>query len=137
MGDKIGLVNFWRGTRSAYNAIGLEGKLDYWTRYTVNEPDGRRTEYFGATPVTQVTGELSPVIDIVETLPATLNIGDRYLVGAGSEYYIVEIAANRSLSSVSPIGDLSVRVKSKNYWRYQVVDGTLQTIDGIIDCGTF
>lgn len=142
------VVKFWRGTRQAYNQLVQSGLADYWTRYAVIEDDGRRSEYFGVIPVTLTTGQLYPVDDVVETLPSTLNDGDRYLVGhdaTGStpaEYYVVEIhtGPNNSLSEttiINPLGDMSVRIKSRNMWSYQIIDGVLYSYDEIIDCGSY
>ena len=139
-------VKFWRGSRAAYNALGSSSKLDYWTRYTVTEPDGSRTEYFGSKPIDSKNGELMPVIDILPTLPSSLNVGDRYLIGhdaTGStpaEYYIVEIAADLSESTINPFGNRSVRVINRDLKAYVLVDGAITTYDQIatvIDCGTF
>lgn len=141
MADKI--VKFWRGTRAKYDEIVKSGKADFWTRYTVKEPDGRRVEYFGTCPVQPVTGELYPVLDVVETLPDGLKAGDRYLVGKdGVEYYVVEIAAKLSESRISPLGKHSVRVAKDHYFRYQCIGETqaefkLVTYDNGFDCGTY
>ena len=141
-------IKFWRGTRESYNSLVRSGTTDYWTRYAVTEPDGRRTEYFGTVPVTLTTGQLFPVDDVVSSLPATLNDGDRYLVGhdangnSQAEYYVVEIhtGPNGSLAEttiINPLGDMSVRVKSRHMWAYQIVDGVLYSYDEIIDCGSY
>lgn len=131
-------IKIWRGTREAYNAIVSANAADFWTRYTVKEKDGRRVEYFGTQPVQEATGELYPVKDVVETLPSDLKQGDRYLVGNDTNgYYVVEIAANQAQSKINPLGELSVRVASDNYYRYQYVNGKLITYDNGIDCGTY
>ena len=132
-------IKFWRGTREAYNAIVSANAVDFWTRYTVKEKDGRRVEYFGTHPIQEATGELYPVKDVVETLPSSdLKQGDRYLVGNDADgYYVVEIAANQAQSKIEPLGELSVRVASDNYYRYQYVNGKLITYDNGIDCGTY
>lgn len=141
MADKI--VKFWRGKRDTYNEIVSAGTVDYWTRYTVIEPDGRRVEYFGTHPVQEPTGELYPVLDAVETLPTDLKPGDRYLVGKdGIGYYVVEIAADLSQSKINPLGKHSVRVAKDHYFRYQCIgeetkDLKLVTYDNGIDCGTY
>lgn len=153
MPDARHIVKFWRGTRNAYNALGRNNELDYWTRYSVIEPDGRRNEYFGAKPIVAPTGVLYPVLDVVATLPDNLNVGDRYLVGhdgtfdasgntiSSAEYYIVEIAADLSQSTISPLGNLSVKIVSEGLKTYQVVNNVLTTYDDIeaitIDGGTF
>ena len=80
-------IKFWRGTREAYNAIVSANAVDFWTRYTVKEKDGRRVEYFGTHPIQEATGELYPVKDVVETLPSDLKQGDRYLVGNEDDGY--------------------------------------------------
>jgi hypothetical protein len=76
-------------------------------------------------------------------------VGDRYLVGhdatfdasgnvvTQAEYYVVEIAADRTLSSVNPLGDFSVRVIDRDYMEYCLVDGVLTTYELGLDCGTF
>lgn len=143
MADKI--VKFWRGTRAKYDEIVANKQADYWTRYTVTEPDGRRVEYFGTHPVQESTGELYPVLDAVKTLPAQeqLKPGDRYLVGEdGVGYYVVEIAADLSQSKIDPLGKHSVRVAKDHYFRYQCIgeeqkDIKLVTYDNGIDCGTY
>ena len=141
MAEKI--VKFWRGTRAKYDEIVKSNKADFWTRYTVKEPDGRRVEYFGTCPVQPVTGELYPVLDVVETLPDGLKAGDRYLVGKdGVGYYVVEIAANLSESRISPLGKHSLRVAKDHYFRYQCIgeaqaEFKLVTYDNGFDCGTY
>lgn len=133
------IIKFWRGKRSTYDALVKDKKADFWTRYTVLEEDGRRTEYFGTKPVQEATGELYPVKDVVATLPSDLKAGDRYLVGPETDggYYVVEIAADASQSVIKPLGELSVRVAANNYYRYQMVNGKLTTYDNGIDCGTY
>lgn len=139
----------WRGYRSTYNALGAAGKLNYWTLYSVIEPDGSRNLYWGAKPTVVATGELRPVIDIVETLPTTLNVGDRYIVGhdgtfdddgnvvTKASYYVVEIAADFKQSVINPLGDFSARVKNRSMKCYTVVNEKIRTYDGIIDCGEY
>ena len=146
----------WRGKRSTYNQLGIDKKLDYWTLYSVIEPDGTRSLYWGAKPTVTVTGELYPVTDIVSELPTTLNVGDRYIVGhdgtfdsSGSvvthaEYYVVEIAADATQSVINPLGSFSARVKNRGMKCYMLIndrlvtyDNQLDTDDFILDCGTY
>lgn len=146
----------WRGKRSTYDQLGIDKKLDYWTLYSVIEPDGTRSLYWGAKPTVTVTGELYPVTDIVSELPTTLNVGDRYIVGhdgtfdsSGSvvnhaEYYVVEIAADATQSVINPLGSFSVRVKNRGMKCYMLIndrlvtyDNQLDTDDFILDCGTY
>lgn len=134
-----GLVNIWRGSRESYNNLGI---YDYYTRYSVKENDGTYTEYYGTNPISPNSGQLLPVIDIVETLPSepgSLKPGDRYLVGSGSTYYIVEITPNpnpEKKAIITPLGTYSVKVINKNMMEYQLVNGKLRTYD-IVDCGSY
>lgn len=148
MSNKI--VKIWRGSRSSYNLINKYGLLDYWTRYSVKEPNGSWTEYYGSNLISCPSGQLLPVIDIVDTLPSVLNPGDRYLVGkdatkdANAEYYIVtididtETENNLSYRTDDFINNsgMSVRVINRKSMAYQLVDGELITHDSV-DGGTY
>lgn len=133
------IVKFWRGNRATYNALGT---YDYWTRYTVIEDDGRRTEYFGTVPVTITTGELYPVRSVLTTtefasVSGSMAIGDRYLVGQDGTYYVVEKTAGNQQYKIEPLGVHEVRVEDRKLYSYQLVNGNLVSYDHIIDCGTF
>lgn len=144
------IVKKWRGTRQSYNSIAKNNKLDYWTRYSVKETDNTWTEYYGANQISSPSGQLLPVLDIVENLPNALNPGDRYLVGIDSsenknaEYYIVIIDVNNDSENglsarTEPFlnnSGMSVRVIRKNSMAYQLVDGKITTYDEV-DGGTF
>jgi hypothetical protein len=143
-------VRFWRGTRESYNLLQRANKLDYWMRYSVKEINGSWTEYFGSNQISCPSGQVLPVIDIVEKLPNLLNPGDRYLVGVDQtelqpcEYYIVTIdvdtSNNNSLSArvetLHNNSGISVRVINKKSMAYQLVDGYITTYD-LVDGGTF
>ena len=139
MNEKI--VKFWRGSRNAYNTL---TNFDYWTRYTVTEPDGTKTEYFGTDKISTDSGELQPVEKILtsqEFLSLTTSEksqGKRYLVVENDDYYVIEFGPSLSVASkIQPFGDNSVRVKSLKYKKYQLVDGVLKTYDITgIDCGS-
>lgn len=129
-----GLVNIWRGSREEYETLGI---YDFQTRYSVKENDGTYTEYYGIHSISPQAGQLLPVIDIVETLPTEgLKSGDRYLVGSGSTYYIVEITPVLDKPTITPLGKYSVKVINKNLMEYQLVDGKLRTYD-MVDCGSY
>lgn len=144
------IVKKWRGTRESYNLIAKSNELSYWTRYSVKEVNGTWTEYYGSNQISAPSGQLLPVLDIVKTLPGTLNPGDRYLVGndatdtTNAEYYIVSIdvdsTANNSLSArTEPFlnnSGLSIRVINRKSMAYQLVDGEMITYD-LVDGGTF
>lgn len=144
------IVKKWRGTRESYNIIKKAGLLDYWTRYSVKDVDGRWTEYYGSNQITCPSGQLLPVLDIVSTLPQVLNPGDRYLVGndatdnTNAEYYIVIIdidnTTNNNLSArTEPFinnSGISVRVINKKSMAYQLVDGEMITYD-MVDGGEY
>lgn len=144
------IVRKWRGTREAYNRISKSNLLNYWTRYSVKEINGSWTEYYGSNIISNPTGQLLPVLDIVTKLPSELNPGDRYLVGLDAtdttlaEYYIVTIdidsEAENGLSFHSELfgnnTGMSVRVINKKSRAYQLVDGKITTYE-LIDGGTF
>lgn len=133
-------VNVWRGKRATYDLI---EKKDYWTHYYVKEPTGIWSEYFGTIPIRQTTGQLFPVDTVVESLPSNLKSGQRFLVGRDkseindAEYYIVEIVEPISETIIIPLGDMSVRIKDRHLYSYQLVDGKLTTYDNGIFCGVF
>lgn len=134
------IVTIWRGKRTTYDELAVK---NYWTHYYVKESTGTWTEYFGNIPIRQETGQLFPVDTVVESLPTSLKAGQRYLVGhdakngSDAEYYVVEIAPEIIKSTITPLGCLSVRVKDRNLYSFQIVDGILTTYDGDIFCGTF
>lgn len=144
------IVKKWRGTREAYNTIAKNNLLDYWTRYSVKEVNGTWTEYYGSNMISSPSGQFLPVLDIVTTLPSSLNPGDRYLVGvdksinAPAEYYIVSIdvdstAQNNLSARTEPFVDnsgMSIRVINKKSMAYQLVNGEMITYDQV-DGGTF
>lgn len=145
MAEQKNRIRQWRGTVESYNLLAKAGRLDYWTRYSVKSVDnitGSITwkEYYGDNLITEVPGQLLPVIDVVTALPDTLNPGDRYLVGADNEtYYIVEVGVFREdgtgfskTTKISPFNEgISVRVKNKNYKSYLVVNRKLVTYDDV------
>lgn len=143
--DNKKIVKQWRGSRNAYNTISKANLLNYWTRYSVKEPNGTWTEYYGSNMISCPSGQLLPVIDIVDRLPSMLNPGDRYLVGrdatdnTNAEYYIVtidvDIEAENNLSArtedfINNSGK-SVRVINRKSMAYQLVDGEIITYDAV------
>lgn len=150
MANNNKIVKKWRGTRESYNLIARVGKLDYWTRYSVKEVDGTWTEYYGTNMISSPSGQFLPVIDIVSSLPTTLNPGDRYLVGIDAtnmvpaEYYIVTVdidtSADNNLSvHTEPFKNnsgMSVRVVNRGSMAYQLVDGEIITYD-MVDGGNY
>lgn len=150
MANNKHIVKFWRGTRESYNIIANGGGLDYWTRYSVKEVDGSRSEYFGENLISCPSGQFLPVLDIVSTLPNNLKPGDRYIVGEDAnaegpaEYYIVTIDADKTMPNglsyrteiLVDNGGLSIRVIRKQSMAYQLVDGKLITYDQV-DGGTY
>ena len=150
MANQQKIVKKWRGTRESYNIIANSGLLDYWTRYSVKDVDGRWTEYYGSNQVSCPSGQILPVLDIVSTLPQVLNPGDRYLVGkdatdtTNAEYYIVIVdidsTANNKISArTEPFlnnSGMSVRVINKKSMAYQLVDGKMITYD-LVDGGEY
>lgn len=150
MANQRKIVKKWRGTRESYNVLKNTGILDYWTRYSVKEVDGKWTEYYGSNQISCPSGQFLPVLDIVSTLPLVLNPGDRYIVGndatdnSSAEYYIVIIdvdsTTDNGLSArTEPFLDnsgMSVRVIKKRSMAYQLVDGKMITYD-MVDGGEY
>lgn len=144
-------VRFWRGTSESYEILKKRGALNYWTRYSVKYVTSnglvKWKEFYGDNPLTEETGQLLPVIDIVtETeLPSQYNPGDRYWVSNNNENYIVNVTVgpddadgNTTLSSI--ITELkegiSVRVKNRGYKSYFLMNNNIITYDEV-DCGTY
>lgn len=146
------IVKFWRGKRESYEFLKSISFLDPWTRYSVIDSDESITEYFGSNQITQPSGQLFPVNDIVSELPGTLNPGERYLVGHDSvdgepaKYSIVVVSAVRDKEDPTKykvstqIEDFDykygVRVLSHGLKNFVLNDGKLVTYDDV-DCGTF
>lgn len=138
-------VRFWRGTSEAYERIKKAGMLNYWVRYSVKYVDRNGLvvwrEYYGDNPLTPESGQLLPVIDIVDTLPDILNPGDRYLVSNDDEHFIVEIVVENTENGLGSHiitfnEGMSVRVKTEGYKSYTLYEGKLVTYDEV-DCGTY
>lgn len=147
MAETKNRVRFWRGTAESYELLKKAGALNYWTRYSVKYENGGLVtwkEFYGDNPLTEETGQLLPVIDIVQTLPKVLNPGDRYWVSDGSINLITTIGVGKDENGVATLSSrslelkegVSVRVKSKGYKSYLILDGELITYDEI-DCGTY
>lgn len=147
---KDNTFSIWRGYRSTYDELGANGSLNHWKLYSVINDDGTRSLYWGAQPAIVATGQLAPVIDILDTLPSNLSVGDRYIIGhdgtfddsgnllSAAEYYVVEINSDMTQSTVNPLGDFSVRVKNRNMMNYMLVNNKLITYDDkVIDCGEY
>jgi hypothetical protein len=147
MAETKNRVRFWRGTAESYELLKKAGALNYWTRYSVKYENGGLVtwkEFYGDNPLTEETGQLLPVIDIVQTLPKVLNPGDRYWVSDGGINLITTIGVGKDENGVATLSSrslelkegVSVRVKSKGYKSYLILDGELITYDEI-DCGTY
>lgn len=147
MAETKNRVRFWRGTAESYELLKKAGALNYWTRYSVKyENSGLITwkEFYGDNPLTEETGQLLPVIDIVQTLPKELNPGDRYWVSSRGINLITIIEVGKDNNGVATLSSrslelkegMSVRVKNKGYKSYVVLNGEYVTYDEI-DCGTY
>lgn len=147
MAETKNRVRFWRGTAESYELLKKAGALNYWTRYSVKyENSGLVTwkEFYGDNPLTEETGQLLPVIDIVQTLPKELNPGDRYWVSTRGINLITTIDVGKDNNGVATLSSrslelkegMSVRVKNKGYKSYVVLNGEYVTYDEI-DCGTY
>jgi hypothetical protein len=143
------VIRFWRGTVENYNFLKRSGALDYWTRYSVKYVDdyGNVTwkEFYGDNQLTEESGQLLPVRDIVENLPSDLKPGDRYWVSKNGKNYIVQINVGKTDNNGMPTFDkqmievregISVRVKNRDYKSYLFCNGEIKTYDEV-DCGTY
>lgn len=140
-------VRFWRGTAEAYELLKKAGALNYWTRYSVKYENGGLVtwkEFYGDNPLTEETGQLLPVIDIVQSLPKVLNPGDRYWVSTRGINLITTIDVGKDENGIAALSSrslelkegMSVRVKNRGYKSYVVLNGEYVTYDEI-DCGTY
>ena len=148
MAETKNRVRFWRGTVESYEKIKKAGALNYWTRYSVKytSEGGSVTwkEFYGDNPLTEETGQLLPVIDIVQTLPSVLNPGDRYWVSKFGFNIITTIDVGKDSNGEAMLSSrslelkegISVRVKNRGYKSYLVSNGDIITYDEI-DCGTY
>lgn len=147
MAETKNRVRFWRGTAEAYELLKKAGALNYWTRYSVKYENGGLVtwkEFYGDNPLTEETGQLLPVIDIVQSLPTVLNPGDRYWVSTRGINLITTIDVGKDENGVAALSSrslelkegMSVRVKNKGYKSYVVLNGEYVTYDEI-DCGTY
>lgn len=148
MAETKNRVRFWRGTAESYELLKKAGALNYWTRYSVKytSEGGLVTwkEFYGDNPLTEETGQLLPVIDIVQILPSVLNPGDRYWVHNLGHDIITTIEVGKDKDGKAVLSSrnlllkegISVRVKNKGYKSYVLVNGEYITYDEI-DCGTY
>ena len=137
-------VRNWRGTRANYELLAKNGVLDDWTRYVVIDTINGKdvfTEYYGENQVSEATGQLLPVNDIIGNISnITPKPYDRYLVGAdGKGYQIYEYVIDGEFNKwlIKPFDNrYGVRVISKGLKNYVYVNNTLKTYDDV-DCGDF
>ena len=137
-------VRNWRGTRANYELLVQNSAVTPWTRYvvidTINEKEVI-TEYYGENQVTEATGQLLPVKDIIGSISDITPLPyDRYLVGAdGKGYQIYEYVIDGEFNKwlIKPFDNrYGVRVISKGLKNYVYVNNTLKTYDDV-DCGDF
>lgn len=147
MAETKNRVRFWRGTAESYELLKKAGALNYWTRYSVKYENGGSVtwkEFYGDNPLTEETGQLLPVIDIVQKLPSVLNPGDRYWVHDSGYDIITTIEVGKDEDGKAKLSSrnlvlkegISVRVKNKGYKSYVLINGNYITYDEI-DCGTY
>ena len=138
-------VRMWKGTRENYEFLLNSGSLNSWTKYVViDKINGEDviTEYYGANQVSNHTGQLLPVISIIENISdITPSPYNRYLVGTdGVGYNVYEYVIDSEGSHrwiIKPFDyRYGVRVIEKALKNYIYVNGVLTTYDDI-DCGSF
>ena len=118
------ILNFWRGPRAAFNALALK---DYYTQYSVLEPNGAWTVYYGGYNAFE-GGEKLPVQSIIaaEDIDSIANVAGRFLVESGNGYSIVIHAASGETMTEQidpfPLNYCSVRVIDKGMKAYVYTD---------------
>lgn len=144
-GTEKHVVRHWRGSREKYEFLKKNGALNSWTKYVVIDTiNGNETivEYYGTNQVYDLTGQLLPVKDIIESIASiTASPYDRYLVGRnGIGYRVYECVLddeNNLKWYIKPFDyRFGVRVISKGLKNYVYLDGDLITYDEV-DCGEF
>lgn len=140
------LVKKWRGSRSNYNLLKSTNMIDPWTIYYVVDTIGNETkvvEYFGTNIVSQPTGQVLAVNDVLASLPSSgINPYDRYLVGDDAngykiyEYTPISGTNELSVSEMNFDWRYGVRILSRNLKNYVYYNSHLITYDDV-DCGMF
>lgn len=137
-------VRNWKGSRANYEMLVSNNVVSPWTRYVViDNINGQDiiTEYYGNNQVTEATGQLLPVKNIINSISEiTPQPYDRYLVGSnGIGYNIYEyiISGESHRWIIKPFDyRYGVRVIEKGLKNYVYVNGILRTYDDV-DCGEF
>lgn len=154
MAEKKKIRN-WKGSRGSYEYLKKNGLVNAWTHYFVVETtaeigstaSGRITEYFGENLISVPTGQLLPVLKILE-FAKSVDVAEpyeRYLVGTDEAgYNVVEYVPIRTaegdtelVKNIIPFDEkYGVRVKDRGLKNYVYVDGKLITYDDV-NCGEF
>jgi hypothetical protein len=137
-------VRNWKGSRANYEMLVSNNVVSPWTRYVViDNINGQDiiTEYYGNNQVTEATGQLLPVKNIINSISEiTPQPYDRYLVGSnGIGYNVYEyiISGESHRWIIKPFDyRYGVRVIEKGLKNYVYVNGILRTYDDV-DCGEF
>lgn len=137
-------VRNWKGSRANYEMLVSNNAVSPWTRYVViDNINGQDiiTEYYGNNQVTEATGQLLPVKNIINSISEiTPQPYDRYLVGSnGIGYNIYEyiISGESHRWVIKPFDyRYGVRIIEKGLKNYVYVNGILRTYDDV-DCGEF
>jgi hypothetical protein len=137
-------VRNWRGSRASYEMLVDNKAVSPWTRYVVIDViNGKEviTEYYGNNQVSDATGQLLPVKNVIASISdITPNPYDRYLVGSdGKGYQIYEYIIDGEYHKwlVKPFDyRYGVRIIEKGLKNYVYLNGVLKTYDDV-DCGEF
>ena len=148
-------VNFWRGTRAQYNALGENTNPN--TYYTVKEEDGRWSYFYGPQIVIARTGQLMPANELLDFSDFTPEVKsamvagkDRYVIYdpekamAGltypddyTGYYEIEKRVDGKFQVIFLEKGVSVRIGgSKLFKTFQMTDGGFRTYDDG-NCGEY
>lgn len=137
-------VRNWRGSRANYEMLVDNNAVSPWTRYVVIDViNGKEviTEYYGNNQVSDATGQLLPVKNVITSISdITPNPYDRYLVGSdGKGYQVYEYVIDGDYHKwlIKPFDyRYGVRIIEKGLKNYVYLNGVLKTYDDV-DCGEF
>lgn len=140
------LITKWKGSRASYNFLKDYGALDPWTLYYVIDVANNKsaiTEYFGTNVVSQPSGQILAVNDLLPSLPSSgVNPYDRFLVGNDAngykiyEYTPIKGTNELEVNEIDFDWRFGVRILSRGLKNYVYYNNRLITYDDV-DCGEF
>lgn len=148
-------VNFWRGTRAQYDALGENTNPN--TFYTVLEEDGRWSYFYGPQMTISRSGQLMPAKELLELSDFNAEVKEamtpgktRYIIHDENKqmpgltypdnytgYYEVEKRVDGKFQVIFLEKGVSVRIGGKKLYKtFQVTDTEFRTYDDG-NCGEY